>query len=288
MARKRMIDPNIWVSEDFGKLSTLAKLIFIGMFSIADDYGYGRANPAYIKSVLFPYDDDKRIADIEKSLDSIAANMSVIFYTHDGKDYYSLTNWNKWQKVEKPSKFRNIPEFGEDSEITRQTVGEDSGNSRGIFPPNKNKNMNMNKNNKKTTSFSSELSADGESSEPQSAKEKPVILLTLNTKEEYPVYQADVDEWSELYPAVDIMQELRNMKGWIQDNPQKRKTKSGIRRFIGTWLREEQKKGSIPKADSKPPNGNKFKNFEERSYDAKELDNLALELLKGEIEECQD
>ncbi len=34
MARKRMIDPNIWQSEDFSKLSTLGKLVFIGLFSL--------------------------------------------------------------------------------------------------------------------------------------------------------------------------------------------------------------------------------------------------------------
>ena len=55
--------------------------------------------------------------------------------------------------------------------------------------------------------------------------------------------QADVNGWMELYPAVDVMQELRNMKGWCQDNPRKRKTKKGIRRFVGSWLAREQDKG---------------------------------------------
>ena len=44
MARKRMIDPGIWQSEDFAKMSTLGKLVFIGLFSNADDEGRGRAN----------------------------------------------------------------------------------------------------------------------------------------------------------------------------------------------------------------------------------------------------
>lgn len=39
MARKRMIDPSIWINEDFGTLSNLAKLVFIGLFSLADDEG---------------------------------------------------------------------------------------------------------------------------------------------------------------------------------------------------------------------------------------------------------
>ena len=42
-----MIDPNIWQSEDFSKLSTLGKLVFIGLFSLADDEGRGRSNPVY-------------------------------------------------------------------------------------------------------------------------------------------------------------------------------------------------------------------------------------------------
>ena len=63
-----------------------------------------------------------------------------------------------------------------------------------------------------------------------------VISLTLNDKTEYPVYDKDFAEWVELYPAVDIMQELRKMKGWLDSNPTRRKTVKGIRRFINNWL----------------------------------------------------
>lgn len=125
MARRRMIDPNIWQSEDFAKLSSFSKLVFIGLFSNADDEGRGRAKPVYVKSMLFPYDDDIRVTDVEKSLSEIAANMSITFYNHDGSEYYSLDNWNKWQKVERPSK-SVIPLFGDDSAIIRGTVGEQS------------------------------------------------------------------------------------------------------------------------------------------------------------------
>lgn len=136
MARKRMIDPNIWASEDFAKLSTLAKLVFIGMFSNADDEGRGKAKAIYLKSVLFPYDEAIRVIDVDKTLSEISSNMSVTFYSHDGNEYYSLYNWSKWQKVEKPQK-SNIPEFDEHSVIIRGTVGEQSGNNRGTISPNR-------------------------------------------------------------------------------------------------------------------------------------------------------
>ena len=103
MARKRMIDPNIWNSEDFARLSTLAKLVFIGMFSQADDEGRGRANPLYLKSVLFPYNGKIRTAEVGKALREIAEHMSVVFYRNEEKEYYMLTHWKGFQVINKPT-----------------------------------------------------------------------------------------------------------------------------------------------------------------------------------------
>ena len=77
--------------------------------------------------------------------------------------------------------------------------------------------------------------------EPESAPDRiRVIALTLNDKSDYWIYQDQVEEWSELYPAVDVMQGLRNMKGWLDSNPTRRKTKRGILRFVTGWLSKEQ------------------------------------------------
>ena len=83
-----------------------------------------------------------------------------------------------------------------------------------------------------------------------------------------------MDEWSELYPAVDVMQELRKMAGWLDANPSKRKTKRGILRFVNGWLAREQDKGRTPtqnqqknkeaeKASTKNENGWDFSNNDE-------------------------
>lgn len=132
MARKRMIDPGIWGSEDFAKLSILARLIFIGLFSNADDEGRGRANPAYIKSTVFPYDNVLRLTDIKKSLSEIAAHMSITFYQVNGNEYYCLDNWQVWQKVDKASP-SNIPpnDKGLTGDLTNST------NVRRIVSPNR-------------------------------------------------------------------------------------------------------------------------------------------------------
>lgn len=135
MARKRMIDPNIWQSEDFSRLSTLGKLVFIGLFSLADDEGRGRCNPVYLKSTLFPYEEGIRSADIDKTLSEISSNMSVIFYSCDGSSYYSLYNWNIWQKIDRPSESK-IPNY--DEKTMQRLFDEHSTKSRRTFCTNKN------------------------------------------------------------------------------------------------------------------------------------------------------
>lgn len=71
---------------------------------------------------------------------------------------------------------------------------------------------------------------------------EPLIGLPLNDGTEHPVTQEDLNEYSQLYPAVNVMQELRDMRGWLLANPSRRKTKRGIKAFIRTWLSKEQDK----------------------------------------------
>lgn len=76
---------------------------------------------------------------------------------------------------------------------------------------------------------------------------EPIITLPLNTGEEYPFYQKDIDFFQNLYPAVDVLQAMRGMVGWLTTNPGRRKTKRGIKRFVNSWLSKEQDKGGTGK-----------------------------------------
>ena len=84
-----------------------------------------------------------------------------------------------------------------------------------------------------------------------SPKAKPVYEIILNDKTMYPIYQEDVEKWQELYPAVDVHQEIRNMVGWCDANPQKRKTRRGAKAFITNWLSREQNKPHV-QSNQKP------------------------------------
>lgn len=119
---------------------------------------------------------------------------------------------------------------------------------------NKNKNKNKNENKNKNKKSNEELKDSCTELPAQSA----AISMPLNDGSEFPVLDNDVKEWEKLYPAVDVMQELRNMRGWLMSNPTRRKTKTGIKRFITAWLAKEQNKGrSAPmRAAPKSPQDN--------------------------------
>lgn len=71
---------------------------------------------------------------------------------------------------------------------------------------------------------------------------KLVCTIPLN-QGDHEVFDADVQGWTALYPAVDVRQELRTMKGWLQGSPQRRKTRSGIGKFMNAWFARAQNEG---------------------------------------------
>ncbi len=58
MARIRTIKPEFPQSESMGAVSRDARLLFIMLFTLADDEGRLRGNSRMLASILFPYDSD--------------------------------------------------------------------------------------------------------------------------------------------------------------------------------------------------------------------------------------
>lgn len=148
MARKRMISPGIWESDSFSALTDFSKLVFISLISHADDEGRGKAKPAYIANITFPNDETRRVTDVKKALSEIALNMSIRFYEVDGNEYYVLTHWLDYQKIDKPTPSKLPPPTcdGEGGELhSERKVGEYSGSIRGELDEGSAPNINKDK-----------------------------------------------------------------------------------------------------------------------------------------------
>lgn len=58
--------------------------------------------------------------------------------------------------------------------------------------------------------------------------------------EEVIVSEAHVAEFTALFPAVDVRQQLRAMRGWLISNTDRRKTRKGMMAFANKWLSKQQ------------------------------------------------
>lgn len=103
MARKRMIDPSIWSDEKLGLLSPLHRLLFIGLFSNADDEGRLPGHPNYIKSLIFPYDNDITPQNVEAMLNDLNRKGFILTYMVNGQRYIQVVNFLKYQKINRPT-----------------------------------------------------------------------------------------------------------------------------------------------------------------------------------------
>lgn len=118
MARIRTIKPELPQSETIGRLSRDARLLFIQLFTIADDAGRARAASRLLASLLYPYDEDAG-GLIDGWLKELEARNAIRRYEVDGSQYLEIVKWLEHQKIDRPSPSR-LPACRERSEPPRE------------------------------------------------------------------------------------------------------------------------------------------------------------------------
>lgn len=125
MSRIRTIKPEFPQSESMGRVSRDARLTFVLLWTVADDAGRLRGNPALLAGLLFPYDEDAR-----KKLDGWLAELEredcITRYRVGADSYIAIANWREHQKIDRPSPSRLPDPPG----TPRENPREDSSNAR--------------------------------------------------------------------------------------------------------------------------------------------------------------
>ena len=97
MPRIRTIKPEFWSSPGVAKMSPLARLTFIGMWSWADDAGRGTYNPRELMGFIFPNDEDMTVAEFRRLCAETRRYVAVVFFEVAGRHYYYIPSWKKHQ-----------------------------------------------------------------------------------------------------------------------------------------------------------------------------------------------
>src|SRR5262245_59976102 len=109
MARIRTIKPEFPQSESMGRVSRDARLLFIMLWTIADDFGRSRANSRMLASLAFAYGEDATLR-IPEWLMELEREKCVRVYAIDGNTYLQIEKWADHQKIDNPSKSSRYPD----------------------------------------------------------------------------------------------------------------------------------------------------------------------------------
>ena len=99
MGKKRTIDSKIRTSQSFAGLTYRQRDLWQGIITTADDQGRMHANPMYVRSAVWPYDDikpDEVAADLE------ALNLAgyIDTYLANDAEYLQIVKWWEYQQMQ--------------------------------------------------------------------------------------------------------------------------------------------------------------------------------------------
>lgn len=96
--RIRSVKPEIWADEKIGQASRDARLLFVGLITMADDDGRFRTLPSVVCGHVYPYDQDA-FRKFPKWLDELRRLGLVQLY---GEHFGYLPTWESHQKISHP------------------------------------------------------------------------------------------------------------------------------------------------------------------------------------------
>lgn len=108
MARSRGIKPGFFRNADLAELPVEARLLFIGLWTLADREGRLKDRPKQIKMEIFPADN----LDCDALLASLADTGMLLRYEVDGARYLQIKNFLKHQNPHRDEQASILPAQG--------------------------------------------------------------------------------------------------------------------------------------------------------------------------------
>ena len=105
MARIRTVKPDFFIDDDIAALDPLARLLFIGLWCLADKGGRLEDKPQRIKIQILPYDD----CPIDSFLDDLANGGFIVRYEVEGQKLIQIKSFCKHQVVHHTEKDSILP-----------------------------------------------------------------------------------------------------------------------------------------------------------------------------------
>jgi DNA replication protein DnaT len=112
VARIRTVKPSFWGDGAVSQVTREARLLMIGLISMADDEGRFLGSVSAISGFVFPNDELPQ-ARVKKWLAELEKAGLIHLYSIDGIRYGAFLGWHKHQKISHPQASPLPPPQGE-------------------------------------------------------------------------------------------------------------------------------------------------------------------------------
>ncbi|HGD3582197.1 TPA: hypothetical protein ACI4GT_002931 [Enterobacter hormaechei] len=122
MARSRNIKPGFFTNDELAECSPYARILFAGLWTIADKEGRLDDRPKKVKALVLPFDN----VDCDELLQQLHDRKFIQRYHVQDGAYIQITNWKKHQNPHCKEAPSEIPEYCEaDTKQEEEQVKED-------------------------------------------------------------------------------------------------------------------------------------------------------------------
>ena len=235
MSRTRSLKPSFFKNEHLAECEPMARLLFAGLWTLADSQGRLECRPLRIKAELFPYDN----CDIIALLAQLEDRGFVVAYRVGDRTYLEIPTFTDHQRCHPSEQPDGIP-AADSGEIVKfhGEPGKIIANCA-LYP---------------STFNPSTSNPESAPSKPATRSgSKPADPIRWNSESGWEgITDADHAEWSQAYPAADLSVELAKANQWLKANPKKAR-KSNWRRWLTTvWLSKCQDRGGTHREAARP------------------------------------
>lgn len=133
MARKRMVDPAMFTSENVAALPVATRYTWVGLLCYLDDTGRGKDNAALVKASVWPLDGTYTAKKVAGDLVRLAERGMLCRYECCGTKQFHAPTWDTWQRISHPTPTKLCPCPGHEGFASREHLN-DSGVAPEGFP----------------------------------------------------------------------------------------------------------------------------------------------------------